>query len=94
MYTHYCVQYYLTSCTQLVTESNSQHADRAAGLLVNLTRDSDCCKVFLTELGKDTTAFHALVVAATSTSHNTANNNLHLAMGVLRNISQLEEGRK
>ena len=84
----------LSLLTQLITDCSSCYADRASGLLVNLTRDDNCCRPVLTQITKDDEAFYTLMVAACTTSHNTAGNNLHLLMSAIENISQIEEGRK
>lgn len=86
---------FLSPLIKLITEPSSRHADRACGLLANLSRDASCCRQLLeTITSTDLTVLHNLLVAATTTTHNTADNELHLLMAVLENISQLPDGRK
>ncbi|KAF2348487.1 Protein HGH1 C-terminal [Trinorchestia longiramus] len=85
----------LPSIIKLITEPKSRHADRACGLLVNLTRLEDNCKKVLSSvMESDVQALHVLMMAASNTAFNTANNSLDLLMAVFENFSQLSEGRK
>ncbi|XP_018018596.2 protein HGH1 homolog [Hyalella azteca] len=85
----------LPSVLKLITEPKSRHADRACALLVNITHQKEHCQAVLQCVQEtSSSALHTLLLAATNTSYNTADNSLDLLMSVFENISQLPEGRK
>jgi hypothetical protein len=88
---HQQFHYYL----QLITEPKSRHADRACALLVNITHQKEHCETVLHCVQEiSSSALHTLLLAASNTSYNTADNSLDLLMSVFENFSQLPEGRK